>query len=664
MAGSPGEDASLLLRLEHAVDDLLASHREPDRALPGILEASVRRSAGPSRRCGCGGGTVSTRWRAGAPSDTAGSDRFHEFVEYGGQFTFAPGEGLPGQVWVARRALWIDDVDDPAHFPRAPIAQRIGLRSALAFPIGDAHDGDPEGVVELFKDSRLDPDPTLLATLASLGHRLGAHIARARAAALARYGEALFRATVESALDAVVVVGSDGLILEFNPAASDIFGWAREEAVGRDLAELIVPPSLRAEHRQAWSRHLETGERTILGTRIETVGLRRDGTEMPVELTITEAMVDGRRTFTGHLRDLTDRKAVERELLASGRRVVSAGDEARRRIERNLHDGVQQRMVGLALLLGRARSALPADPTHAMELLDHAVSEISETADELRRLARGIHPAGLTRYGLAAALTDLARRSGPAVSVGDAPRGQVRRDRRGDGVLRGRRGGHQRTQARGRRPGGDPRCGPRRHSRRARRRRRTWRRRGGGSRVERVRTRRASRPGQRRGRHAPHQKRFRDRHRGRRAAAPDGAARVTALGAGAVVVLAPPTPWCPQHPPRQTTDGYWPDKGGRQLSSIYEQLRGTPGRRRARRPAGRTAPARSTPRRSVRGRRPGGFRPSPARARQVAAGRRGQLPRTSVCATYTPASTSRSVTSTRSWTTSSTPCPRWRHHRT
>ena len=424
MAGSPPEDASLLLRLEHAVDDLLASHRDPDRALPGILEAIGTTLGWPLGSVWMWQGEGLHQVASWSVEHTAGSDSFREFVEYSGQFTFGPGEGLPGKVWVARRALWIDNVDDPVQFPRAPIAQGIGLRSALAFPIGDAHDGEPEGVVELFKDSLLDPDETLLATLASLGHRLGAHIARARAAALARYGEALFRATVASALDAVVVVGSDGLILEFNPAASDIFGWAREEAVGRELPELIVPPSLRAEHRRAWSRHLATGERSILGTRIETVGLRRDGTEIPVELTITEALVDGRRTFTGHLRDLTDRKAAERELLASRRRVVSAGDEARRRIERNLHDGVQQRMVGLALLLGRARSALPADPTHAMDLLDHAVSEISETADELRRLARGIHPAGLTRYGLAAALTDLARRSGPAVSVGTLPEGR------------------------------------------------------------------------------------------------------------------------------------------------------------------------------------------------------------------------------------------------
>jgi PAS domain S-box-containing protein len=419
MASSPGVDASLLLRLEHAVDEILGRHRDPEHALPDILEELGTTLSWPVSSVWMWRGTGLTQiagWSA-APPD--GSDRFARFLAESGARTFAPGEGLPGRVWEARHALWIDELTDPDRFPRSAVALRTGLTSALAFPFGHAHDGPPDGVFELFRDSRLDLDPTLLATLASLGHRLGTNFARAREASQARYGEAVLRATVESALDAIVMADRDGLVVEFNPAASRVFGWTRQEALGRDLAELIVPPRLRGEHRRAWAHHLESGERTILGSRIETVGQRRDGSELPVELTITEAVVDGRYTFTGHLRDLTDRVATERELLASRRRVVSAGDEARKKIERNLHDGAQQRMVSLSLLLGRARSALPADPGHAAELLDLAVSEISDAADELRTLARGIHPAGLTRYGLAAAVSDLARRAGVEV-VGEA----------------------------------------------------------------------------------------------------------------------------------------------------------------------------------------------------------------------------------------------------
>ena len=252
MAGSPEVDASLLLRLEHAVDDLLARHREPERALPGIL-AAHRYDARLAPRVGVdvarhgartGRGLERRRRRRLGPVP--------RFLADSGTRTFAPGEGLPGRVWVARHAIWFDEVNDPIAFP---LDRRSADRSDLGpgVPVRRRPRRPPQGVVELFRDSPHDPDPTLLATLASLGHRLGAHFARAREAAQARYGEALLRATVESALDAVVMADSDGLIVEFNPAASDIFGWTREQAVGRDLADLIVPPSLRGEHRRAWA---------------------------------------------------------------------------------------------------------------------------------------------------------------------------------------------------------------------------------------------------------------------------------------------------------------------------------------------------------------------------------------------------------------------------
>ena len=167
MAGSPREDASLLLRLEHAVDDILASHREPDRALTRDPRGD-RHDARLAPRVGVDvaggwsapGGELERRARRGlGPLPRVRRVRRAVHVRAGGG---------PARQGVGRAPRAVDRrCRRPGEFPRAPIAQRIGLRSALAFPIGDAHDGDPEGVVELFKDSRLDPDQTLLATLAS-----------------------------------------------------------------------------------------------------------------------------------------------------------------------------------------------------------------------------------------------------------------------------------------------------------------------------------------------------------------------------------------------------------------------------------------------------------------------------------------------------------------
>jgi signal transduction histidine kinase len=109
------------------------------------------------------------------------------------------------------------------------------------------------------------------------------------------------------------------------------------------------------------------------------------------------------------------------ELHASRKRIVSAGDEERRRLERDLHDGAQQRLLALGLALHLARDRLGPDANGAGELLDEADDELRAALDELRELARGIHPAVLTEQGLGVALRSLAERSPVPVRVDAVP---------------------------------------------------------------------------------------------------------------------------------------------------------------------------------------------------------------------------------------------------
>jgi signal transduction histidine kinase len=109
------------------------------------------------------------------------------------------------------------------------------------------------------------------------------------------------------------------------------------------------------------------------------------------------------------------------ELRASRARIVRAGDEERCRLERDLHDGAQQRLVALSLNLKLARSSLDSDPEGARELLDDAIGELTEATAELRELARGIHPAILTDRGLEAAVTALASRATVPVELLSVP---------------------------------------------------------------------------------------------------------------------------------------------------------------------------------------------------------------------------------------------------
>ena len=98
------------------------------------------------------------------------------------------------------------------------------------------------------------------------------------------------------------------------------------------------------------------------------------------------------------------------ELAASRVRIVQSADLERRRLERNLHDGAQQRLVGLALALRMAEDRVERDPDGAVDLLSRARAELGEALEELRELARGIHPAVLSDHGLRAALPGLASR--------------------------------------------------------------------------------------------------------------------------------------------------------------------------------------------------------------------------------------------------------------
>ena len=124
----------------------------------------------------------------------------------------------------------------------------------------------------------------------------------------------LKHAMMNAALDAIVVMDEKGTTLEFNPAAQQIFGYTLEEARGKLVADLIIPPAYRETHRLGLEHYLQTGEGRIIGKHVDEIsGIRKGGEEFPVELTVCPVMVAGKQFFYGFLRDLSD----------SGRRKVA-----------------------------------------------------------------------------------------------------------------------------------------------------------------------------------------------------------------------------------------------------------------------------------------------------------------------------------------------------
>jgi PAS domain S-box-containing protein len=391
---------------------------------------------------------------------------------------------------------------------------------------------------------------------------------------------ALLTAILDAAFDCIITMDAEGRVVGVNPATERTFGYTAEEMIGRELAELIIPPDLRDAHRQGVERYVTTGEGTMVGHPVELPAMRADGSEFPVEIAVTRPEVPGPPLFTGFLRDVTERRRDEqalrtlaeeqtalrrvatavaredepervfevvteevgrllgaqtsnmlrferdgtavvvggwsvgdvrnvpvgthvaldgptvaalirdsgapqrledysetpgstadmlrelgfrssvgtpimlggrlwgavlvstvdatpfpegaeqriadfaelvalalanaearRELAASRARIVQAGDEERRRLERNLHDGAQQRLVALSLDLRLCERRLEAGDPAAVDLLKGAAAELAGALEELRELARGIHPAILSDKGLVPALETLAGRA-------------------------------------------------------------------------------------------------------------------------------------------------------------------------------------------------------------------------------------------------------------
>lgn len=152
--------------------------------------------------------------------------------------------------------------------------------------------------------------------------------------------EARKGAILETALDAIISIDHEGKVQEWNPAAERMFGCLRADALGQEMAELIIPPRIREQHRQGLALLVAGREARLLGRRLEMTAQRTNGKEFPVELAITQVLGDGPPTFTGFVRDITERKQAENALRESEARkgailqaafdaVITIDDQAR-----------------------------------------------------------------------------------------------------------------------------------------------------------------------------------------------------------------------------------------------------------------------------------------------------------------------------------------------
>ncbi len=227
---------------------------------------------------------------------------------------------------------------------------------------------------------------------------------RRRATEALRDREERLRTILNTVVDTIITTDRRGTITGVNPATERMFGYTEAEMVGQNVS-MLMPPPYREEHDQYLENYERTGTAKIIGIGREVKAVRKDGSIFPIDLAVSE--VDHLHLFTGVIRDISRRKQLEAE-------VLRIGEEERRRISADLHDGICQELVGiqyLAILLLRdlekARHPLVAQARRIEEA-------IIKTTAHSRHLARGLSPVVADGSGLMHALRQLAETTAEA----------------------------------------------------------------------------------------------------------------------------------------------------------------------------------------------------------------------------------------------------------
>jgi len=204
-----------------------------------------------------------------------------------------------------------------------------------------------------------------------------------------RESEAQLRAILEGALDAVVGMDAGGVVIDWNQQAVATFGYAREEAVGQRLSQLIIPEELRERHERGLEQYLETGDGPLLNRRVEVEGLRKDGTRIPIELAITVVKGWGFYRFNAFVRDISDRRAAEAErnrLLEEAREANRMKDEFLAMLSHELRTPLSA-IVGWAHML-RTGGLDEATAARAIETIDRNAKVQNQLIEDILDVSR------------------------------------------------------------------------------------------------------------------------------------------------------------------------------------------------------------------------------------------------------------------------------------
>ncbi|NUQ62332.1 MAG: PAS domain S-box protein [Pirellulales bacterium] len=233
---------------------------------------------------------------------------------------------------------------------------------------------------------------------------------RRRAETALRESETRVRTICDSAMDAVVMADSEGKVLYWNPAAERMFGYAAEEMMGQEVHALLPAVRYREQARRAFSEFAVTGRARVAEKPLELTARRKDGSEFPIEISVSTFLLAEKWGAAAIIRDITERKKardnLEHERLTL-KRMLRASDHEFRLVAYDIHDGLAQQLAGAIMQFEAYRSLREKDPPRADALFDAGVAMLRRSHVEARRLISGLRPPILDEFGVVAAITHL-----------------------------------------------------------------------------------------------------------------------------------------------------------------------------------------------------------------------------------------------------------------
>ena len=208
------------------------------------------------------------------------------------------------------------------------------------------------------------------------------------------------RSVLETAVNAIVTISERGIMESVNSATERMFGYSSEEMIGKNVS-LLMPSPYREQHDSYLERYKQTGERKIIGIGRETLARRKDGGVFPVDLSVGEVWLPSGRVFTGIIRDISDRKRLEQEML-------QISEQEQQRIGQDIHDDLCQQLAAISCLVQAAQQRVKKTNAHDAESLAEVVKLVSHANTRAREMSRGLVPVVLESGGLMAALGELA----------------------------------------------------------------------------------------------------------------------------------------------------------------------------------------------------------------------------------------------------------------